>query len=94
MRKNVMPLLFKIFDLPALNPHRSLIFEVFDHNYNVDDLGPGKKPYATKRCLPRVLDHSRCKELGFDEHNTMMIDSEIDKVIDYPLNSIFVPPYE
>lgn len=29
-RKNVMPLLFKIFDLPSLSQHRALIFEVFD----------------------------------------------------------------
>ena len=30
-----MPLLFKIFELPKLNPHRSAIFDVFDQNYNV-----------------------------------------------------------
>jgi len=57
MRKNVMPLLFKIFELPKLSPHRNAIFEVFDQNYNVPDIGEGKKEYATKRSLEKVLDH-------------------------------------
>ncbi len=57
MRKNVMPLLFKIFELPKLSPHRNSIFEVFDQNYNVPDIGEGKKEYATKRSLQKVFDH-------------------------------------
>ena len=89
-----MPLLFKIFDLPTLNQYRSQIFEVFDQTYTVADIGPGKKAYATKRCLEKVLEHHKCKEFNFDEHNTLMIDSELDKVIDYPKNSIVIKPYE
>ena len=94
MRKNVMPLLFKIFELPKLNPYRSAIFDVFDQNYNVPDLGEGKKEWATKRSLEKVFDHQRCKEFGFGFHNTILIDSELDKVKDYPKNSIVLKGYE
>ena len=94
MRKNVMPLLFKIFELSKLSPHRNAIFEVFDQNYNVPDIGEGKKEYATKRSLEKVLEHQSCKDLGFGFHNTLLIDSEFDKVRDYPKNSIVLKPYE
>ena len=94
MRKNVMPLLFKIFDLPSLNTHRSLIFDVYDQLYNVPLNDPSKPVYATKRDLSKVLDHHKCKEYGFGLHNTIMIDSDLDKVIDYPRNSIVIKGYE
>jgi hypothetical protein len=94
MRKNVMPLLFKIFDLPALNEHRARIFEVFDQSYNVPLNDPTKPIYATKRDLIKVLDHYKCKEFGFGLHNSMMIDSDISKVQDYPKNSIVIKEYE
>jgi hypothetical protein len=94
MRKNVMPLLFKMFDLPALNVHRSNIFEVFDQSYNAPLNDPTKPIYATKRDLIKVLDHYKCKEFGFGLHNTMMIDSDVSKVIDYPKNSIVIKEYE
>jgi hypothetical protein len=61
MRKNVMPLLFKIFDLSTLQDHRTEIFEIFDQSYNSDDARPGRKPYATKRCLEKVLDNDKVK---------------------------------
>ena len=80
MRKNAIPLLFKIFDLPKMNPHKNKIMEVFDQQYNIPDVGPGKKEYATKRCLKKVFEHHKCKELGFGLHNTLLIDSEKDKV--------------
>ena len=41
-----------------------------------------------------MLDHQTCKELGFGFHNTLLIDSEFDKVRDYPKNSIVLRPYE
>ena len=94
MRKNVMPLLFKMFDLPALNVHRSNIFEVFDQSYNAPLNDPTKPIYATKRDLIKVLDHYKCKEFGFGLHNTMMIDSDVSKVTDYPKNSIVIKEYE
>jgi hypothetical protein len=93
MRKNVMPLLFKIFDLGELAPHRSKIFEVFDQMYNVEDNAPNRKSYATKRCLTKVLDHHKCKEQGFTLHNTLMIDSELEKILDLTANSILIKPY-
>lgn len=94
MRKNVMPLLFKIFELPKLNPHRSSIFDVFDQNYNVPDIGEGRSEWATKRSLEKVFEHQRCQEFGFGFHNTLLIDSELDKVRDYPKNSIVLKSYE
>ena len=94
MRKNAMPLLFKIFELPKLNPHRNSIFDVFDQNYNVPDIGEGKKEYATKRCLEKVFDHQSCKDYGFNFNNTLLIDSELDKVQDYLKNSIILKAYE
>lgn len=94
MRKNVMPLLFKIFDLPALAEHRTEIFEIFDQSYNMDDARPGRKPYATKRSLERVFDHEKVKNFNFTKENTLMIDSEVIKILDYPDNSITVKPYE
>ena len=89
-----MPVLFKIFDLPKLNPSRSKIFDVFDQNYNVPDVGPGKAEWATKRCLEKVFDHHNCKENGFNFSNTLIIDSCLSKVADYPKNSIVIQPYE
>ena len=82
-RKNVLPLLFKIMDLPVLNPHRSKIFEVFDQIYNVPLNNPSKPAYATKRDLNKVFDHHKCQELGFSFHNTVMIDSDAEKVFDF-----------
>ncbi len=32
--------------------------------------------------------------MGFGFHNTILIDSELDKVKDYPKNSIVLKPYE
>lgn len=93
MRKNVMPLLFKIFELKALQDYRTDIFEIFDQSYNIDDARPGRKPYATKRCLERVLDNEKVKQYKFTKENTIMIDSEVIKILDYPENSITVKPY-
>ena len=89
-----MPLLFKLFDIPTLIQHRASIFDVFDQEFNLPDLGPNKNAYATKRCLKKVLEHPKCKESNFTEKNTIMIDSEIDKVKDYPLNSVVLKPYD
>jgi hypothetical protein len=94
MRKNALPLLFKIMDLPALNPHRAKIFEVFDQIYNVPIIHPSKPSYAKKRDLNQVLDHHKCKEFGFGFHNTVMIDSDVDKVVDFKQNSIVLKEYE
>ena len=55
---------------------------------------PTKPVYATKRDLSKVFDHYKCKEHGFGLHNTIMIDSDVEKVIDYPKNSIVIKPYE
>lgn len=89
-----MPLLFKMFDLPALNEHRARIFEVFDQSYNVPLNDPTKPIYATKRDLMKVLEHYKCKEFGFGLHNSMMIDSDLSKVQDYPKNAIVIKDYE
>lgn len=93
-RKNVMPLLFKIFDLKALNNYRSDIFDVFDQEYNLPDLGPGRKPYSTKRCLQKVLESPKAMEFKFTTDNILLIYSEVIKIIDYPDNAITVKPYE
>jgi len=59
----------------------------------VTDDRPGKELWATKRSLSMVLKNQKCKEFGIDEHNVLMIDSEIDKVRDYPNNSIVIKDY-
>lgn len=94
MRKNVMPLLFKIFDFQALQDHRTEIFEIFDQSYNNDDARPGRTPYATKRCLEKVFENDRVNAYKFTKDNTIMIDSEVIKILDYPENSITIKPYE
>ena len=94
MKKNIMPLLFRVFDLPTLHEYRSDIFEVFDQEYNVKDGRPSAKEYATVRSLKKVLDSSICKELGFTKKNTLMIDSEAVKILDDKENSIVIKPYE
>lgn len=91
MRKNVMPLLFQIFDLKELNPFRAMIFAVFDQTYQVPDEGP--KGYETKRSLERIFNHQDCKTHGFGLSNTFMIDSEAKKVRDFKDNSIVIKPY-
>lgn len=50
--------------------------------------------WATKRDLGKVLDHYKCKEYGFGMHNTLLIDSDLDKVKDFPKNSIVIKDYE
>ena len=85
-RKNVMPLLFKLFDLPALNDHRDTIFEVFDQTFNSPLNDPSLPVYSMKRDLSKVFDHSKCKEYGFGLHNTLMIDSDLKKVKEYQVN--------
>lgn len=90
-RKNVMPLLFQMFDLKELNPYRAMIFAVFDQTYQVPDQGP--KGYETKRSLERIFDYQECKNLGFGLSNTLMIDSEAKKVRDYKDNSVIIKPY-
>ncbi len=67
---------------------------MFDQVYNVPLNEPSKPVYATKRDLIKVLDHHKCKEHGFGLHNTIMIDSDVDKVKDYPKNSIVIKAYE
>jgi hypothetical protein len=62
--------------------------------YNIPDVGPGKKEYATKRCLDKVFEHIRCKEFGFNYSNTIIIDSDSDKIMDHLKNSILMKPYE
>ncbi len=91
MRKNVMPLLFQIFDLKELNSYRAWIFEVFDQQYQVPDSGP--KGYETKRSLERIFDHPECIKNKFNFTNTFMIDSEAKKIRDYKKNSVAIKPY-
>ena len=93
MRKNVMPLLFHIFNSQKLTKERQRIFDVFDQEYNVPDVGPGKEAWATKRKLEKVFDFPKAQKMGFDFHNTLMVDSEWDKVRDYEWNSLVVPTY-
>ena len=92
-RKNVMPLLFKLFDLPALNDHRDKMFEIFDQTFNSPLNDPSLPVYSMKRDLSKVFDHSKCKEYGFGLHNTLIIDSDLKKVQDYQLNSIVIKEY-
>lgn len=40
-----------------------------------------------------MLEADKVEEWGFKFHNTLMLDSDHEKVKDYPLNSIVVPPY-
>ena len=88
-----MPLLFKLFDLPALNSHRQDVFEVFDQTFNSPLNDPSLPVYAMKRDLTKVFEHSRCQESGFSFQNSVMIDSDLKKVKDYPLNSIVIHEY-
>lgn len=67
---------------------------MFDQPFNSPLNDPTQKVWATKRDLTKVLDHHRCKEHGFNLHNTIMIDSDLLKVRDYPKNSIVIKPYE
>jgi len=55
---------------------------------------PTKPVYATKRDLNKVFDHHKCREFGFSFHNTVMIDSDVDKVVDFKQNSIVLKSYE
>ena len=44
-----------------------------------------------------MFESNRCKELKeykFSFANTLMIDSELDKIRDYPKNSVLLKPYE
>eukprot|EP00347_Sterkiella_histriomuscorum_P018758 403344290 len=93
MRRNIMPLLNKIFDRPKLRNHKTKIFKIFVQEYNVPDLGYDKKKWATKKRLEKVFKNDKVQKYNFGFSNTLMIDSEVDKIIDYPLNSILVQPY-
>ncbi|CDW81122.1 UNKNOWN [Stylonychia lemnae] len=93
MRKNIMPLMMKIFESREIKNLRNGIYEIFDQEYNMPDLGEGKEHWATKRSLEKVFQNEKIEERGFNFKNTLMIDSEYDKVRDYPFNSIVIEPY-
>ena len=93
MRKNVMPLLFKIFEGPKLRAYKSKVFEVFDQEYNMPDVQPTKPIWATKRSLNRVLDHPKVQKEGFTLERILMIDSDPDKVRDNLDNSLVCKEY-
>ena len=87
MRKNALPLLFKLFDSTKLRPYKAKIFDVFDQEYNVPDglLDSSvedeqqvnkKEAWATKRKLEKVFDEPKVSKLGFSFHNTIMTDSD------------------
>lgn len=57
------------------------------------DIGPNKEVWATKRKLEKIFEYDKVEERGFNFHNTLMIDSEAEKVRDYKLNSIVLHPY-
>lgn len=38
MRKNVMPLMFKIFENPKIKELKNNLFDVYDQTYNVPDI--------------------------------------------------------
>ena len=57
------------------------------------DGGEGKEAWATKRKLEKVFESDKAADRGFNFNNTLMIDSDYEKVRDYPLNSIVVEPY-
>lgn len=59
MRKNIMPLMFKIFESAKLKNLRTRVYEVFDQEYNVPDLGNGKESWATKRKLEKVFENDK-----------------------------------
>lgn len=40
-----------------------------------------------------VFDEPKVKSSGFTWRNTLMTDSDKDKIRDYPLNSIWIPEY-
>lgn len=92
-RHNIMPLMFKILDSSYLKSVKSRVFDVYDQEYNAPDGGNGKPEWATKRCLEKIFESPRVEEMGFGFKNTLMIDSEAEKVRDYPLNSLVLEPY-
>ncbi|TNV77540.1 hypothetical protein FGO68_gene17698 [Halteria grandinella] len=93
MRKNVLPLLFQLFQCKNLRAYSTDISMIFDQSYNSDDARPGRKPFATKRCLERVLDDDHVKG-NFTKDSILMIDSDVLKILDYPDNAITMKPYE
>lgn len=88
-----MPLLVDLFKSPELHLLKSKVFEIFDQEYNVPDISPGKEAWAKKRCLPKVFENDRVQKLKFNYHNTIIIDTEPDNCVDHVENSLIVPAY-
>lgn len=86
-----MKLLFEIFESPYLKPFKSDLYALFDQDYNIKDPGEGREKWATKRDLLKVFTHPRA--IGFNYHNTLIVDSDGVKVRDYPMNSVVLKPY-
>lgn len=59
MRKNVMPLLVDLFKSQELRLCKSKVFEIFDQEYNVPDISPGKEVWAKKRHLPKIFESDK-----------------------------------
>eukprot|EP00347_Sterkiella_histriomuscorum_P009715 403340158 len=93
MHRNIMPLMFKIFDNSKLKAHKTKVWEIFDQEYNVPDLGEGKDSWATKRKMEKVFENEKVQKNKFGLKNTLMIDSDEEKVRDYPHNSVVIQPY-
>lgn len=92
-KRNALPILYNLFEAPLLKRVKDSLFDLFDQDFNQPDGGEGKEKWATKRDLDRVFKHPKIAQMGFGYHNTLMIDSDAEKVRDYPLNSIVIKPY-
>lgn len=88
-----MPLLINVFNRPKLKDYKKSIFNVYDQEYNKND-GEAKEVWKKMRDLNLVWADDRAKKLGFGPKNTLMIDSEYEKVRDFLDNSLLIKPFE
>jgi len=91
-RQNALGLVQAFFKQRGLENHKADLFYLFDQEFSSPDPA-GPETWSTKRSLQKVWESAKCKKEGFDESNTLVLDSDAFKVRDDRSNCIIVPPY-
>lgn len=91
-RQNALGLVQAFFKQRGLENHKADLFYLFDQEYSSPDPA-GPETWSTKRSLQKVWDSAKCVKEGFDESNTLVLDSDAFKVRDNKSNSVIVPTY-
>ena len=97
MRKNITPILLELLQGDLADIRENIL--IFDREFNTEMIQSNyyKKlavnSWDTYRDLQKVFDSQICQMVGFGQENTLMIDSESEKVQLWIENALIVNQY-